>query len=118
MRAKLKPMVTDPKRVRRTDPGNPDDCPVFDLHKAFSPATTQEWAAAGCRSAGIGCLDCKGRLTEHLLERLAGIARAPDGAGGAPGHVVWDILREGASRARAVAAATLDDVRAAMKIKY
>jgi tryptophanyl-tRNA synthetase len=117
VRAKLKPMVTDPKRVRRTDPGTPEQCPVFDLHKAFSPLSTQEWAAAGCRSAGIGCLDCKGKLTEHLLERLVPIhARRAELA--ARPDTVMDVLREGAVRARAVAAATLDEVRSAMKVKY
>ena len=77
VRAKLKTMVTDPARVRRTDPGNPDVCPVFDLHKAFSTQETQEWAAAGCRTAGIGCIDCKGRLADHVMERMAGIHAAP-----------------------------------------
>ena len=79
-------MVTDPARKRRTDPGNPDVCPVFDLHKAFSPRQTQEWAAAGCRSAGIGCLDCKARLTEHMLERLAADPRPPAGVRRPPRH--------------------------------
>ena len=117
VRQKLKPMITDPKRVRRTDPGTPEKCPVFDLHKAFSPAATQEWAAAGCRTAGIGCLDCKARLADHLLERVAAIhARRSDLA--TRPDTVWDMLREGARRARAVAAATMDGVRAAMKIKY
>jgi tryptophanyl-tRNA synthetase len=117
VRQKLKPMVTDPARKRRTDPGDPDVCPVFDLHKAFSPAATQEWAAAGCRSAGIGCLDCKGRLADHLLERLSGIhARRPEFA--ARPDTVWDILRAGATRARAVAEATMEDVRAALQIRY
>jgi len=117
VRQKLRPMLTDPARKRRTDPGNPDVCPVFDLHNAFSTAETRAWAAEGCRSAGIGCLDCKAKLTDHLLERLRGIherrpefARRPD--------TVWDILREGDKRARAAAEATLEDVRAAMKLKY
>ncbi len=117
VRQKLKPMLTDPARKRRTDAGNPDLCPVFDLHKAFSSAETRAWAAEGCRSAGIGCLDCKAKLTDHLLERLHGIherrpefARRPD--------TVWDILREGDKQARAAAEATLEDVRAAMKLEY
>jgi tryptophanyl-tRNA synthetase len=117
VREKLKPMVTDPARKRRTDPGNPDICPVFDLHKAFSPAASQQWAAEGCRSAGIGCLDCKGRLIEHLLERLKEIhARRPEYA--RRPDTVWDILREGSKRARATAQATMEEVRAAMKIRY
>src|SRR5258707_8877985 len=98
--AKIKPMVTDPARKRRSDPGNPDICPVFDLHKAFSPKESQEWAAQGCRTAGIGCLDCKGRLLDHLLQRLEGIhARRPEFA--ARPDTVWDILHAGARRARA-----------------
>jgi len=117
VRQKLRPMVTDPARKRRTDPGDPAVCPVFDLHKAFSSQETRDWVTAGCTSAGIGCLDCKAKLTEHMLESLAGIhsrrpefARRPD--------TVWDILREGSCKARAVAEATLGEARAAMKLKY
>ena len=117
IRQKVRPMVTDPARKRRSDPGNPDICPVFDLHKAFSSEETREWAAAGCRSAGIGCLDCKGRLIDHLLEALAGIhARRPEFANRP--DTVWDILIDGSNKARAVAQATMDEVRAAMKIRY
>jgi tryptophanyl-tRNA synthetase len=117
VRQKLRPMLTDPARKRRTDPGNPDVCPVFDLHRAFSPEATREWAAAGCRSAGIGCLDCKAKLAEHMLERLAGVhARRPELA--ARPATVWDILLEGSKRARSVAEATMDEVRSAMKIRY
>ncbi len=115
VRRKLRPMVTDPARKRRTDPGTPEICPVFDLHKAFSTPPTLDWAAAGCRTAGIGCLDCKGRLTEHVLERLAPIhARRPEYA--SRPDTVRDVLREGARRARAVAQATMAEVRAALKI--
>ncbi len=117
VRKKIRPMVTDPARKRRTDPGDPDKCPVFDLHKAFSSKETREWATEGCRTAGIGCLDCKGKLTDHMLERLAGIhARRPEFA--SRPDTVWDILREGSKRARAVAQATMDEVRTAMKIDY
>jgi tryptophanyl-tRNA synthetase len=117
VREQLRTMVTDPARKRRTDPGDPDICPVFDLHRAFSPAETREWAAAGCRSAGIGCLDCKAKLADHMLEHLAGIhARRPELA--KRPDTVWDILAEGSKRARAVAEATMEDVRAAMKIRY
>jgi tryptophanyl-tRNA synthetase len=117
VRGKIRPMVTDPARKRRTDPGTPEICPVFDLHKAFSSRETQEWAAAGCRTAGIGCLDCKGRLLEHLLQRLEGIhARRPEFA--ARPDTVWDILGAGSVRAREVARATMDEVRSAMKITY
>jgi len=117
VKQKLRTMMTDPARQRRTDPGDPDNCPVFDLHRAFSPADTREWAAAGCRSAGIGCLDCKARLAEHMLERLAGVhARRPELA--KRPDTVWDILIEGSKKAREVAEATMEDVRGAMKIRY
>jgi tryptophanyl-tRNA synthetase len=117
VRLKIRPMLTDPARKRRTDPGDPDVCPAFDLHKAFSSDQTREWAAAGCRSAGIGCLDCKGRLIDHMLERLARVhekraelEKRPD--------TVWDILLDGSRRAREVAQATMAEVRSAMKIDY
>ena len=117
VREKVSSMITDPARKRRTDPGNPDICPVFDLHKAFSPKESQEWAAQGCRTAGIGCLDCKGRLLDHLLQRLEGIhARRPEFA--ARPDTVWDILQAGSHRAREVARATMEQVRSAMKIAY
>ena len=117
VRQKLKPMVTDERRKRRTDPGVPEECPVFDLHKAFSSAETREWAAAGCRTAGIGCLDCKGRLTGHVLERLAGIHQRRAEYAARP-DTVWDVLREGSRRARAVAQATMEEVRGALRIRY
>jgi len=117
VRQKIRPMVTDPARKRRTDPGDPEVCPVFDLHKAFSSKETQDWAAQGCRTAGIGCLDCKGALIDHLLRRLEGIhARRPEYA--SRPDTVWDILRAGSERARETARATMDEVRAAMKIAY
>ena len=117
MRDKIRPMITDPARKRRKDPGDPEKCPVFDLHRAFSSKQTRDWAAEGCRTAGIGCLDCKAKLTDHMLERLAGIhGRRPEFA--SRPDTVWDILREGSKRAREVAQATMDEVRAAMKIDY
>jgi tryptophanyl-tRNA synthetase len=117
LRQKLRPMLTDPARQRRTDAGNPEICPVFDLHKAFSTKSTQDWAAAGCRSAGIGCLDCKGKLTEHMLERLAPLHARRSDWEKRPGDV-WQILVEGGKRARLTAQATMDEVRSAMKIRY
>jgi tryptophanyl-tRNA synthetase len=117
VRKKINPMKTDERRQRRSDPGVPEECPVFDLHKAFSPAETQAWAAEGCRSAGIGCLDCKRKLTEHMLAHLEPIhARRPQYA--QRPDTVWDILREGSRKARERAQATMESVRAAMKIQY
>ena len=117
VREKLRPMVTDPARKRRNDPGTPEQCPVFDLHKAFSPGETREWAAQGCRTAGIGCLDCKAKLADHLLASLATIHhKRPEYA--ARPDTVWDILREGGKKARAAAEATMQSVRAAVKLNY
>ena len=117
IREKIKPMVTDPARKRRTDPGTPEICPVFDLHRAFSPPESQAWAAEGCRTAGIGCLDCKGRLIEHLLHRLEEIHERRPRFASHPDDV-WDILKEGSKRARETARATMEEVRSAMKIRY
>jgi tryptophanyl-tRNA synthetase len=114
--AKVRPMVTDPARRRRSDPGNPDVCPVFDLHKIFSPAADREWAATGCRTAGIGCLDCKGRLLEHMLPRLAPIRERRQQVADKPKEIV-EILREGSRRAREVAKRTMDDVRRVTSIE-
>jgi tryptophanyl-tRNA synthetase len=111
--AKLRGMKTDPARVRRTDPGDPDRCPVYDLHRLHSDAATLAWAADGCRSAGIGCVDCKKRLCDALVawqrpirERARPYEENPE--------LVRATLAEGADRARSVARATLDEVRQAV----
>jgi tryptophanyl-tRNA synthetase len=117
VRQKINPMVTDPARKRRSDPGTPEKCPVFDLHRAFSPAATRDWVREGCTSAGIGCLDCKKRLLEHMLSHLEGIhARRPEYA--QRPDTVWDILKDGSRRAREVARRTMEDVRAAVRVVY
>ena len=110
-------MVTDPARKRRTDPGDPEKCPVFDLHKAFSPPETREWVVPGCKGATIGCIDCKERLTGHLLERIQSIQERRPEFADRP-DTVWDILREGSKRAREVAQQTMAEVRQAMKVAY
>ena len=111
---KVRPMVTDPARKRRTDPGNPDVCPVFDLHRIFTPEADRERGApTGCRTAGIGCLDCKGVLLEHMLPPLAADPRAPPALRREPGRRMVEILHEGSRRARAIAQA--DDGRGARR---
>ena len=112
---KVRPMVTDPARKRRTDPGNPDICPVFDLHKIFTPPADREWAATGCRTAGIGCLDCKDVLLKHMLPPLAAMRERRQGFAEKPARIV-EILHEGSRRARGVAQATMADVRAAVHL--
>lgn len=110
VRQKVRPMVTDPARKRRSDPGNPDICPVFDLHRIFTPTADREYAATGCRTAGIGCLDCKDILLKHLEPALAPIRERRQSFIEKPDTIV-DILREGSARARTVAQATMQDVR-------
>ena len=70
IRAKLKVMVTDPARVRRTDPGNPDKCPVWNLHQVYSSQETRDWVVKGCTSAGIGCLECKQPVIDAINAEL------------------------------------------------
>lgn len=113
--AKIRPMVTDPARKRRSDPGNPDVCPVFDLHRIFTPPADREWAATGCRTAGIGCLDCKAKLLEHLEPALAPIRERRQAFAEKPDMII-DILRDGSARARRVAQATMEEVHRVVTI--
>jgi tryptophanyl-tRNA synthetase len=112
---KIRPMVTDPARKRRSDPGNPDVCPVFDLHRIFTPPADREWAATGCRTAGIGCLDCKAKLLEHVQPALAPIRERRQAFAEKPDRIV-DILREGSARARQVARTTMEEVHRVVTI--
>jgi tryptophanyl-tRNA synthetase len=112
---KIKPMVTDPARKRRTDPGNPEICPVFDLHRIFTPIGEREGVATGCRTAGIGCLDCKGVLLTHLLPTLGPIRERRQAFAEKPDEIL-EVLHEGSRRARAVAARTMDEVRRAVHL--
>lgn len=114
---KLRTMPTDPARIRRTDAGDPDKCPVWPLHLIYSDAKTQDWVQAGCRSAGIGCLQCKQPVIDAVLEELAPIrARADEFAKDLT--AVRNILAEGGRRAREVAEDTLADVRSAIGLGY
>jgi tryptophanyl-tRNA synthetase len=114
VRKKLKTMVTDPARIRRTDPGDPDKCPVGDLHKVFSTPDTLAKVYEGCRSAGIGCIECKSwaagalvQLLQPIQERRAGFTDAR----------AKEILEEGSRRAGARAEQTMVEVRAAMQLR-
>ncbi len=112
---KVRPMVTDPARKRRSDPGNPDICPVFDLHKIFSPTADRDFVANGCRTAGIGCLDCKDVLLKHMVPPLTAIRERRQKFAEKPAAIV-EILHEGSRRARKVAQATMEGVRAAIRL--
>src|SRR5689334_16469381 len=113
VRQKLKTMVTDPARIRRTDPGNPDVCPVGDLHKIFSNQETLAKVDAGCRSAGIGCIECKNWAADSLVKILKPIQERRQKYEANP-RLAWDILEAGSAKARTVADATMSEVREAM----
>ena len=115
VRQKLKTMVTDPARVRRTDPGNPDVCPVGDVHKIFSSSDTLQKVYAGCRSAQIGCIECKSWAADALVEVLNPMQERRRQYEQNP-RTAWDLLQEGAKRASRTAEATMEEVRAAMKM--
>ena len=113
IKQKISTMVTDTRRKRKNDPGEPDDCPVFTLHRAFVPKETQEELAHSCRKAAIGCLDCKGvvidsliRLFEPYREKRKYYEKNP--------QAVRDILEEGGRKARRIAEKTMNEVRAAI----
>ena len=113
VRQKLKTMVTDPARIRRTDPGDPDKCPVGDLHKVFSTAETMANVYEGCRTAGIGCIQCKSWAADALVQILQPIQERRASFSETQ---VKEILEDGSSRARARAEQTMQEVRAAMQI--
>jgi tryptophanyl-tRNA synthetase len=113
MTSKVAKMMTDPARVRRYDPGNPEVCPVFQVHRAFTPAPRVAEIDHGCRTAELGCVDCKADLAARLRDRFAThqsrreeLLRSPD--------TIRDVLRDGAARARSVASVTLQAARSAM----
>ncbi|MCP1674781.1 tryptophanyl-tRNA synthetase [Natronocella acetinitrilica] len=114
---KIRTMPTDPARVRRTDPGNPEKCPVWEFHKTYSDAATQEWVQSGCRSAGIGCLDCKKPVIEAVQAELAPIRQRAREFEDDP-ELVRTIAAEGAEVARDTARDTLVEVRRVMGLDY
>src|SRR5579864_7497982 len=115
VRQKLKTMVTDPARVRRSDPGNPDVCPVGDLHKIFSSKETMAKVDVGCRSAGIGCIECKSWVADALVQILNPMQQRRQKYEQNP-RLAWDILEDGSRKARKEASKTMNEVREAMKM--
>ena len=113
IRAKTKVMVTDPARKRRSDSGNPDVCPVYDWHKLFSPLPTLEWAANGCRTAGIGCIECKSVMADNLIKWIEPIRERRLEHEKNPARVL-EILNDGSSKARDQAQKTMARVREAV----
>lgn len=116
IRAKLKTMVTDPARIRRTDPGNPEICPVFDLHKVFSSEEVQQKAAEGCRTAGIGCIQCKSWVADAIVDALTPIQERRRYFEAHP-EEVDAILNDGAARASNSAAQTMLPVLKAVGLR-
>lgn len=114
---KLRTMPTDPARVRRTDAGDPNKCPVWQLHQVYSDDAVKSWVVEGCTSAGIGCLDCKQPVVDAVLNELRPIQERIAEFGNDPDRV-RNILAEGSEAARSVARATLDEVRQAMGLSY
>jgi tryptophanyl-tRNA synthetase len=117
VRQKLKTMVTDPRRIKRTDRGDPDVCPVGDLHKIFSSKETMAKVYEGCRSAGIGCIECKSWVADALVKILNPMQERRKKYEDNP-RLAWDILEAGSARAREVAGGTMDEVRKAMGLDY
>jgi tryptophanyl-tRNA synthetase len=113
---KLRAMQTDPARVRRTDPGDPEKCPVWDLHKIYSDDATRAWVNEGCRTAGIGCLDCKQPVIDKVVEEVTNLRRRAQEFEENP-ELVRGIVAEGADKARDAARETLDEVRRAMHLR-
>jgi len=117
VRRKIRTMPTDPARVRRTDPGEPEKCPVWQFHLLYSDEETRAWVQQGCRSAGIGCLECKQPVIDAVLAELAPIQERARELEANPA-VVRNIVHEGCERARDVARETMDEVRGAMSLVY
>jgi tryptophanyl-tRNA synthetase len=110
--AKVMTMVTDPQRIKRTDPGRPEVCNVFTLHKTFSPGELP-MIDTECRRAGIGCVDCKKILARNINAHLGPFRARRAELAQNPQHI-WDVLDDGAQRARAIAEQTLDEVKDAV----
>lgn len=114
---KILTMPTDPARVKRTDPGEPEKCPVYQFHKVYSDESVKQWVQKGCRTAGIGCVDCKRPVIDAINQELKPIQAAIKDYEADMGSVKR-IVVEGSERARADASQTLDDVRKAMGLDY
>ncbi|WP_281173120.1 tryptophan--tRNA ligase [Derxia gummosa] len=113
VRKKVKVMPTDPQRVRRTDAGDPDKCPVWQFHLVYSDDATKQWVQIGCRSAGIGCIECKTPVAEAIVKELEPMRERAEPYLAKP-SLVRDVLDAGNARARAIASETMRDVRVAM----
>jgi tryptophanyl-tRNA synthetase len=114
---KIRTMPTDPARIRRTDPGDPARCPVWQLHQVYSDDARRQWVEQGCRSAGIGCLECKQPVVDAVLAELKPIRERAQAYIDDP-TLVRSIIADGCEKARKIAEETMDDVRSVMGLKY
>jgi len=114
---KLRGMTTDPARVRRSDPGDPAKCPVWQLHQVYSDDSTKGWVVKGCTSAGIGCLECKQPVIDAVVREQHPWRERAEKYLTNPKQVHW-IVEMGTEHARVVARQTMKDVRAAMGLNY
>jgi len=114
---KIRTMPTDPARVRRTDPGNPEKCPVWQLHKVYSDQTTRDWVWKGCTTAGIGCIECKQPVIEAVLKEQEPMRERAQQYLDDP-SLVRAIIADGCDKARKLAQETMRDVREAMGLSY
>jgi len=114
---KIRTMPTDPARVRRSDPGDPDKCPVWEFHKVYSDETVKDWVQKGCRSAGIGCLDCKQPVIDAVLKEQEPMRERAQAYLEDP-TLVRNIIADGCERARKLAHETMREVRQAMGLNY
>jgi tryptophanyl-tRNA synthetase len=117
VRKKLRTMPTDPARIRRDDPGDPEKCPVWQLHLIYSDEKTRAWVDQGCRSAGIGCLECKEPVIKAVLSELAPMRERAQKYLDDP-TLVRNIVADGCEKARRLAHETMREVREAMGLNY
>ena len=114
---KIRTMQTDPARVRRSDPGDPQKCPVWPLHRIYSDQSTQDWVVKGCTTAGIGCLDCKQPVIDAIIREQAPMRERAQKYLDDP-QLVRNIVADGCEKARKLAEETMSDVREAMGLDY
>ena len=117
IRRKIMPMMTDPARMRRSDPGDPEKCPVFDFHRTFSSDEDRSWVVEGCTRAGIGCVDCKKKLLENMLPVIEPLHHKRVELENNLDYV-RDVLVDGSRQARELAQATMEQVRSSLNLDY
>ena len=117
VKQKIKKMPTDPARVKLSDPGDPNKCPVWQMHQVYSPQTTLDWVVEGCTKAKIGCIECKGPVIDSVISELGPMQERIAKYQSNP-NLIQEIIFDGSERARSVAKNTLEEVRDAMGITY